>query len=139
MANNLLRQLLELEKVIMSEDYIVKKRFSDVVVHFEMDDPFIGFKVFPVQDWAGCDGSKGTSYVIKDSGCEGLDVFDEEKAEKLFEGTFCWRGVWEGRIYFPNEEYWGDDLIRMAALYENEIVPWCKNFIKKRNPEICDE
>ena len=110
-----------------------KVRFGDFLVHFNTDERTIYFGVFPVLDWTGAEGS-GTSYIVKDTGCETLAEFDEEKAEKRFEGSFCWRGVWEGRLYFKPDEYWGEELKEMSDLYENNIVPWCKAFIKKREP-----
>lgn len=50
-----------------------------------------------------------------------------------FQGSFCWRGVWEGRIYFLEEEYWGEDLREMADLYDL-IKDWCTNAIKNKYP-----
>jgi len=51
--------------------------------------------------------------------------------DPLFQGTFRWKGVWEGRIYFQEEEeFWGSDLKEMTDLYENHIVPYCKEQIK---------
>lgn len=112
-----------------------KRRFGDFIVHFNTNSMIITFGVFPVLDWAKIsDGSTGTSYIVKDTGCETLDVFDEEKAEKQFDGSYCWRGFWEGRLYFKQYEYWGEELKEMYNIYENNIVPWCKAFIKKREP-----
>lgn len=35
-----------------------------------------------------------------------------------FRFAFCWRGVWEGRIYFPNyEEFWSEEIKVMADLW----------------------
>jgi hypothetical protein len=67
-------------------------------------------------------------------------VFNEETCLKKMQGSFCWRGVWEGRLYFTDEEYWGEEIAELSDLYNNHIVPWCKDFIKKRNPErVYDE
>lgn len=112
---------------------MVKVRFGNFMVHFNTEERTICFGVYPVLDWTGINDS-GTSYVVKGTGCDLLEEFVADKAEKMFEGSLCWRGVWEGRIYFSDDEYWGEELKKMSDLYENHIVPWCKEFIKKREP-----
>jgi len=114
---------------------MIKIKFDDVMIHYKPDDFFIDFEVYPIIEWTGANNTSGISYVVKDTGCETLDVFDKDKAKKLFEGSICWRGVWEGRLYFTEDEYWGDELQMMAELYKDKIVPWCQEFIKKRHPE----
>ena len=35
---------------------------------------------------------------------------------KKMQGSYCWRGVWESRLYFDEEEYWGEDLAELSNL-----------------------
>lgn len=42
-----------------------------------------------------------------------------EECKIYFRFEFCWRGVWEGRIYFPNdEEFWDRELKVMSDLWD---------------------
>ena len=40
-----------------------------------------------------------------------------EDCRCAFEFNF-WRGVWEGRIYFKDEEYWSEELKVMSDIWE---------------------
>lgn len=113
----------------------VRVRIKDYMVHFKSDGFRIEFEVYPVQDWEHLPtGKKGFSYIDKENEPEEREEFEEGKCLKKFEGSFCWRGVWEGRLYFTDEEYWGEELKEMSDLYENYIVVWCKNVIKSYEP-----
>jgi hypothetical protein len=53
----------------------------------------------------------------------------------LFEYIFCWRGVWEGRLYFKDSEYWSEDLEVMHRIWiilENKL----KEIIRDADPDI---
>ena len=55
----------------------------------------------------------------------------------LFEFMFCWRGCWEGRIQFPNEEeFWCEQLKEFSALWDI-IEKRLKKIIIENNPD-CD-
>lgn len=54
-----------------------------------------------------------------------------EGLEISMHGTYCWRGVWEPRYYFPNDEYWYEDLEEMYEVFNNVIVPECRSMIEK--------
>lgn len=62
------------------------------------------------------------------------DTQDETKARKWFDFSFCWRGVWEGRVYFTNDEFWGEDLSIINDLW-NQIEKIMKDKIKEDNPD----
>lgn len=112
-----------------------KVRLGNNMVHFSSGDSIIYFCVYSVVE---CTDENGTSvmYVDENNGFEPLSEFGE-RATKRFSGSYCWRGVWEGRIYFrDDDEYWGEELKEMADLYENNIVPWCQNYINKRDGVI---
>jgi hypothetical protein len=108
---------------------------DDCMVHFKTSEHTLYFAVYPVSDWTSAlNGETGTSYTKKGS-CDLVDEFNENECQKDFEGSFCWRGVWEGRLYFTDYEYWGEDIQEMSDLYNNQIVPWCKAFIENRDGE----
>ena len=84
--------------------------------------------------WENLNGAKGVHYV---SDSEGMKMYEELNPDcrKAFSFMFCWRGVWEGRIYFPNEsEYWSEELKIMADLWE-KLLPHLKQKILDANPD----
>jgi hypothetical protein len=113
----------------------VRVRMMDYMVHLKTDAHTLYFEAYPVQDWEHLPtGKKGFSYIDKENEPYDREIFEEGKCLKKFEGSFCWRGVWEGRLYFTDEEYFGEEISEMSELYNNHIVTWCKDFIKKREP-----
>ncbi len=65
---------------------------------------------------------------------ENGDITDNvDEAIIMFEFSFCWRGVWDGRIYFKQDEYWDSDLADMADLWK-EIEILLKEKIKSLDP-----
>ena len=108
-------------------------RMMDYMVHFKTDKHTLEFEVYPVQDWKHLPtGEKGFSYIGKENEPDTIEEFENGKCLIKLKGSFCWRGVWEGRLYFTDEEYWGEDIEELSRLYNDFIVPWCKQFIKKR-------
>lgn len=81
------------------------------------------------------DDSPTWIYMHKD-GDVGDDITElNPDACVAFSFQFQWRGVWEGRIYFPNDkEYWSDQLTVMAEAWE-AIESWAKETIRKNNPD----
>ena len=53
-------------------------------------------------------------YYLKDSSNPTLD---KKEARILFDFSFTWRGVWESRIYFKDDEYWGSELEEIYMLW----------------------
>ena len=110
----------------------VRVKMMGYMVHFKPDAHTLYFYAYPVHDWEHLPtGKKGFSYIDKENEPDSREIFEEGKCLKKFEGSFCWRGVWEGRLYFTDEEYWGEEISEMSELYNNHIVTWCKDFIKK--------
>jgi hypothetical protein len=65
---------------------------------------------------------------------DGSHLDSKEGANCFFHFSFCARGVWEGRIYFKDDEYWSEDLKTINILWDKiEVI--LKDRIKKRNPE----
>lgn len=73
-------------------------------------------------------------YISKKDGGDILSPGATEDIRVLFEFSFCYRGVWEGRIYFKDDEYWSEELMDMAKLWD-EIQIVLKEKIKVQNPE----
>ena len=105
-----------------------KVHMMDYMVHFTSDQHRIEFTAFPIVKWARGEET-GISYLRKGD----YEMTDSDDPVAKFQGSFCWRGVWEGRIYFMEEEYWGEDLREMADLYDL-IEDWCINAIKTEYP-----
>ena len=82
------------------------------------------------------DGAKNDfflfTYHIKEGG--GGHLGTKEGARCLFEFSFCWRGIWEGRIYFKDDEYWGEELEELKNLWD-KIQAVFKERIKKEFPD----
>lgn len=61
-------------------------------------------------------------------------VADLKDARVWFEFSYCWRGVWEGRIYFKDSEYWCEEMKTMPAIWA-QIEAIMKERIKLDNPD----
>jgi hypothetical protein len=59
---------------------------------------------------------------------------DVDQARVLFEWSFCWRGVWEGRIYFKDDEYWSSEIKTISDIWD-VIEAKFKEQIINDNPE----
>lgn len=114
---------------------IIYRRIERHMIHMNVANYTLTFEVYPIIEWEK-DGKMGFSYVSKKDEPDLIDEFKEDECVKKFEGSYCWRGIWEGRLYFTDDEYWEGELSEMAELYENHIVPQCKEFIKLREPLI---
>ncbi len=108
-------------------------KMMNYMVHFKYNGQSLCFEVYPTQGYL----SDKFCYISKENDPDEIEVFEEGKCLMRFGGWFCWRGVWEGRLYFTDDEYWGEELSEMSELYNKHIVPWCKDFIKKQRPDGC--
>lgn len=114
-------------------------RASDFhMIHFESscNEMTVSFCVYEVADAEYLSGPKKgiktTSYLL--GGFDETvdeDEFDESMTKGLMNGSYCWRGAWEGRIYFGQEEYLSEDLKILSGIFSDIIEPWCKNHIRK--------
>ena len=115
---------------------LVRVRMDDFMIHLDTRQSWLKFEVYPVEDWEHLPtGEKGTSYIYIENEPDSREEFEEGKCLKKLEGSVCWRGVWEGRLYFTDDEYWGEDIEDLSRLYNDKILPWCKDFIKNREPD----
>jgi hypothetical protein len=62
------------------------------------------------------------------------DVDKIEDARIWFEWSFCWRGVWEGRVYFKDDEYWCEEMETIPLIWK-QIEVILKEKIKSENPD----
>ena len=100
-------------------------------VHFSKDYPVerLFFEVYPIVFWTDSVGDRGFSYRDKTSQDECLlDEFDEKKALIKFSGSYCWRGCWESRIYFTDDEYWGEEIYEINFVFK-KIKEYCESLL----------
>lgn len=107
-------------------------RYDYYTVHINTDESWLYFNVYPSLKWTDRQGNTGYLYKEKNTD-EDIKTFDKDKCLEKLNGSFCWRGVWEGRLYFTDGEYWGEDIQELSELYNDKIIPFCKDFIKKRD------
>lgn len=106
---------------------------EDFVLHIMRDESWKEGEVYPIQKYESFKNGEG-------SGWGYLDVNDNSiidssiDARKLFNFSFVWRGVWEGRIYFKDDEYWSEELSTISKLWD-AIEVKMKDRIKQQNPE----
>lgn len=91
--------------------------------------------VYPITYWTKFETKEsGWSYNSASSGGETHDHLNND-CEIYFEFIFCWKGVWEGRIYFPDDaEYWSEDLRIIADVWD-QVEANLKQRIKLSNPD----
>jgi|GEM_PF-1862957 len=113
---------------------LIEIRNADYIAHIDTSKTWLEFKVFPIEEYIKVpSGDHGIGYLTKVTH-EVIENFDENKCVKTLDGSYTWRGVWEGRLYFTETEIFGEDLGRISEFYNGVIVPWCENFIKERDP-----
>jgi hypothetical protein len=100
-------------------------------IHYKYDYPTLHFEVYPIYDWTGPNNTSGVCYVDKENQPDTRNDFEEGKCLMKLEGSYCWRGVWEGRLYFPDDEYWSEELAELSDLFTRFIEPWAKELIQK--------
>lgn len=104
--------------------------YHEYEVHYEMTDwGLVEFSVWPISQWFGSDNTTGYCYYKKHESGD-VHEFDPETCICLFEGSYFWRGVWEGRISYGGGEYWSEDLREMSTLFSSKIELQCKAFVK---------
>lgn len=106
--------------------------FDQYAVHLKAGSN-VEFEVYGIYHWKSLDNeSEGVGYYDKETGQPDHGEFIEGKCEMSLEGAYSWRGVWEGRLYFTKDEYWGSDMKEMNDLYYDVIVPWCRKYLGEK-------
>ena len=89
--------------------------------------------IYPILWWVDLKNDKKEGWSFRNPLDGGTtDVLSE--AVVMFEFSFCWRGVWEGRVYFKQEEYWSEEIAEMNDIW-NQIEPLLKDKIKAYDPQ----
>jgi hypothetical protein len=91
--------------------------------------------VYPANSYIE-NGIEKVCYTSKKDGSL-IDTLSED-VRISFEFSFVWRGIWEGRIYFKDDEYWSEELMEMANVWE-KIQTLFKEEIRKENPSVLFE
>jgi hypothetical protein len=98
----------------------------------------IEYEVYPmIQYWDRGDREEGfkLGYTELDEHVPS-DHFDKEKVELHFEGMIRYVGVWDSRIYFPDDsEYDVNDIIKWASLLCYHVQPLLRYRIKEAKPD----
>ncbi len=105
---------------------------SNYVIHLEKDEHYKEGLVYPIDLYHDRKEPPLFTYHINEGG--GGHLGTEEGARCLFEFSFCWRGIWEGRIYFKDDEYWSEELEELKNLWD-KIQAVFKERIKKEFPD----
>lgn len=101
-------------------------------IEFDVDNGWYGGDVYPISEWYRLNGDSGWSYQSKTSGGEMHDTLNDD-CRVMFSFLFVWRGVWDGRIYFKDDEYWSGELKTMTNVWD-KLEPILKDKIRKDNP-----
>ena len=123
-----------MEKIFIEIDH------EDFIIHIEQDNTRIEGEIYPIQKYekVGELGEKW-GYIKLFDGDIHENHEPDNSCRRLFDFSFCWRGVWEGRIYFKDDEYWSEEIKTMSELWD-KLLPTLKQKIKSLNPEyIYDE
>lgn len=110
----------------MSEILINRETEPVLVKYYISNGMWLKGSVFPVTEF-----SDGRFLYTSNNSSDFVN--DIAKARCLFDFSFCWRGVWEGRIYFKDEEYWSEEIQEMADIWK-QIEVQLKGEIKALNP-----
>lgn len=113
------------------EKILINVSREDFVVHIDKDGPWQSGNVYPIYLY-----DDGLYDYVSSTSSDSVDT--EEDARCLFGFIFCWRGVWEGRIYFKDKEYWSEELDTIKELWD-KIEAILKNRIRKVNPQIPED
>ena len=113
------------------EPKILNINNEDFIIHFK-DEGLPSYKT----NWSGT----ATEIQVFSDGTwmyqsnHSSDFVNELKDARVwFEWSFRWRGVWEGRIYFKDEEYWSEEMETIPLLWK-QIKVLVKKKIKSDNP-----
>lgn len=105
---------------------LIETEIEKYAIHYYYDGWMHG-SVYPIIDM----NDEILMYCSKEDGCPELNLV---KARCIFEFSYCWRGIWEGRIYFKDNEYWSEELREMADLWD-KIEEAFKAKIKEIEPQ----
>lgn len=114
------------------KEKIIEVNGEDFIVHFK-DEGSPDYKM----RWSGTATQiqMFSDNTWKYQSNESSDFVEELKHARVwFEWSFCWRGVWEGRVYFKDEEYWCEEMETIPMIWK-QIEETVKEKIKSDNPD----
>ncbi len=112
-------------------EIIIEIEGEHFLATFENIDGWYDGKVYPIQFYTDANNNEGWSYTSKiDSNF--INTLTDE-CRVLFDFTFVYRGVFEGRIYFKDDEYWSEELRSIYLLWE-VLEDKLKTIITEINP-----
>jgi len=110
------------------KELVIQVGYEDFMVYFEkQSDLYWRGKVAQLQIY-----DDGYIEFQSNHSSDSTDKLDD--ARIWFEWSFCWRGVWEGRIYFKDDEYWSEEMQTIPLIW-NQIEDIIKDKIKNDNPD----
>lgn len=117
------------------EQLFIEANGAEYSVEISEDAMWYRGDAYPIDRWERLDTKEtGWSYQSRSKGGEMHDSLNDD-CKLMFSFLFCWRGVWEGRIYFPDgEEYWCEDLKEMYLLWD-KIQAVLKDKIRAKEPD----
>lgn len=99
----------------------------DNVIYYEINNSIINGQVY-----SGYLLEDGTAIYHHKRGS--IETNNIKAARNLFNFSYRWRGVWEGRVYFKDDEYWGEEVESLSELW-GLIKNHCELIIKSIHPD----
>ena len=115
------------------EQTFIEVEHEEFSVEFEEKNGWYDGNIYPISRWSKSTGETGWSYQSKSIGGHTHDEINDD-VRNMFGFLFVWRGVWEGRIYFKDDEYWSEEIKTMSDLWE-KIEPILKDKIRQKDPD----
>lgn len=103
-----------------------------VFFHNDWADP-TNLRIWHGEAYTNYLSGNGDAWAFR-SKTKSVEVSSKDDAECWFDFIFCWRGVWDGRVYPRKSEFWGEELADMAAIWA-KIEKILKERIKQDNPD----
>jgi hypothetical protein len=99
----------------MNKEY--KSLGQNFVIHYE--ETINGFegKCYSTINWENSNNEKGWNYCSGSEGGIGHEELNDD-CRCLFGFSIVWRGCWDERIYFKDDEYWSEELQEMTNFWK---------------------
>lgn len=116
------------------EQVFIKTDYSEYVAHIEQDKSRlinqINGRVYPITYYkVGATDEEGWGYDSRSIGGETHKQLNDD-CRVMFDFSFCWRGDWESRVYFKDDDYWGGELESIADIW-GQLIPILKEKINQ--------
>jgi len=88
-----------------------------VILYEKESDNRITGKCYSTISWTRGENETGWNYCSGSEGGIGHEELNDD-CRCLFEFSVCWRGCWDDRIYFKDDEYWCEELEEMTNFWK---------------------